>query len=87
MGLTAQLRVAAAADELQRLRDELDLADAAGAELDVVGELAPRHLAAHLGVQAAHRREGAVVEVLAEDEGPDDVFQFVLLNFRKSDAP
>ena len=38
-------RIAAAADQLERLHDELDLADAAGAELDVVGELAPRDFA------------------------------------------
>ena len=65
-----QLRVAPAADELQRLGDELDLADAAGAELDVVGEIPPRDIPPYFGVQAAHRRERAVVEVLAVDERP-----------------
>jgi hypothetical protein len=67
-----QLRVAAAAHELQRLHDELDLADAAGAELDVLGELAPGDVAAHLRVQRAQRAERAVVEVLAEHERPHD---------------
>ena len=43
-------RVAPAADELQGLRHEFDLADTPRAELDMVGELAPRHLAAHFGV-------------------------------------
>ena len=37
-----ELRLAAAARELQRLDHELDLADAARTELHVVGELAPR---------------------------------------------
>ena len=34
-----QLRAAPAAHELKRLHDELDLADAAGAELDVLGHV------------------------------------------------
>ena len=38
----AQLRPAAAAHELERLHDELDLADAAGAELDVLGQILAR---------------------------------------------
>jgi hypothetical protein len=71
-GLHAQRRVAAAADQLQRLHDELDLADAARAELDVLGELAARYVAPHLGVQPAHRGERGVVEIFAEDERPDD---------------
>ena len=56
VGRSGERRVAPAAHQLQRLRDELDLADAAGAELDVLGELAARDFAPHLGVQAAHRR-------------------------------
>ena len=51
VGRTVQRRIAPAADQLQRLGDELDLADAARAELDVLGELAPRDLAPHFGVQ------------------------------------
>src|SRR6185503_19813557 len=68
----AQRRVAAAADELERLHDELDLADPARAELDVLGELAPLLVAAHFGVPAAHGGERGVVEVLAEHERPYD---------------
>jgi len=64
--------VAPPAHELQRLRDELDLADATGAELHVLGELAPRHLPSHLGVQTPHRGERGVVEVLAIHERPHD---------------
>ena len=56
-----QRRIAAAADELQRLRDEFDFADAARSELHMPGELAPLDVAAHFGVQAAHRIERGVV--------------------------
>src|SRR6185436_11037813 len=62
--------VAAAADQLHRLHDELDFANPARAELDVLGELAARHVAPHFGVERAHRGERGVVEVLAEYEGP-----------------
>jgi hypothetical protein len=64
-----QRRVAAAADQLEDLGDELDLADAAGAELDVVGHVLARHFAANLRVQVAHGVDGAEVEILAENEG------------------
>ena len=46
-----QLRPAAAAHDLKRLHDELDLADAAGAELDVLGQVLARDL---LGDEALH---------------------------------
>ena len=68
-----QRRVAAAADQLEDLGDELDLADAAGTELDVVGHVLARHLAADLRMQVAHRVDGAEIEVLAEDEGAGDL--------------
>ena len=51
-----QRGIAPAADQLERLGDELDLADAARAELDLIGELAARHLGADLRVELAHRR-------------------------------
>ena len=38
VGRAVSSAIAPAAHQLQRLRDELDLADAAGAELDVLGE-------------------------------------------------
>ena len=45
----------------------------------MLGELAPLDLAAHLGVQAAHRRERRVVEILSVHERPHDGAQrFVL---------
>ena len=66
-------RVAPAAHQLQRLRHELDLADAARAELDVAGELAPLDVAPHLGMQRAHGVEGGVVEIFAKHERPHDL--------------
>ena len=58
----------AACDQLLGLREKLDFADAAGAELDVVAHVAPLDLALHLPVQFAHRFDRAVVEMAAEDE-------------------
>ena len=50
---SAQRRLPAAADDLQRLHDELDLADAAGAELDVGGVVAALALFADLAMDVA----------------------------------
>src|SRR6185437_966061 len=66
-----QAAVAAAARQLQRLHDELDLADAARAELDVVGQLAPFHLALDERLHLPEALEHAVVEVAAVDERTD----------------
>ena len=73
----ADLGELAAAHDQQQLHDELDLADAAARELDVVGALGPAggaalRLVAHLAVQLAQALEHAVVEVAAVDEGRDD---------------
>ena len=65
-----QFRFPPATDQLEHLGDEFDFADAARAELDVIGQFPPRHLFAYLCVQFAHGPEGAVVEILAEHEGP-----------------
>ncbi len=67
-GARAQSRIAPAADQLETLRDELDLADAAGPELDVAREVAARDLLPDLRVELAHRVDGAEVEVLPEHE-------------------
>ena len=64
-----QRRLAAAAHQLHQLHDELDLADAAGTELDVVGQLAPRDLGIDQALHLAQAVEGRVVEVAAEHEG------------------
>jgi hypothetical protein len=61
-----QRGIAAAANQLEDLGDELDLADAAGAQLDVLGHFLARHLAADLRVQGAHGIDGAEVEILAD---------------------
>src|SRR5205814_9583916 len=67
-----QRRVAAAANQLEQLRDELDLADAARPELDLIGKLPLRHLLTDLRVQLAHRRERAVIEIFAVYERAHD---------------
>ena len=69
-----QLGELAAPDHLQQLHDELDLADAAARQLDVVGPLrpsgtAPGRVFANLFVQHPQRIEYAVIEVAPEDEG------------------
>src|SRR5438270_847918 len=75
--------IAAAAHELQRLRHELDLADAARAELHVVGELAALDVAAHFGMELAHRVERGVVQIFAEDERAHDGRELVMLSARQ----
>ena len=67
----AQLRMAAAGDELLGLHEELDLADAAAAELDVVA-LDRDVLVAAIGVDLPLHRldvgDRGEVEILAPDE-------------------
>ena len=68
----AQLGMPAAGDELLGLHEELDLADAAAAELDVVA-LDRDLLVAAIGVDLALHRmdvgDRGVVEIFAPDEG------------------
>ncbi len=68
-----QRRLAAASDQLERLHDELDLADAARAELDVVAQVATLDLARDQLLHVAQRLEHAEVEVAAEHERPQHV--------------
>ena len=68
-----QRLVATTANELEDLGDELDFADAAGAELDVVGHVLACDFAANLRMQVAHGVDGAEIEILAEDEGASDL--------------
>jgi len=64
---TPQVRVAAGVQELQRLHEELDLADAAAAQLQIhAGARARLPLRARL--ELPHLVHGLQVEVLAEDE-------------------
>ena len=64
----AQVGLAPAAHELQRLHDELDLANAARAELDVVRVIVALALLGDLPMDVAQPVVGVVVEVLAKDE-------------------
>ena len=70
-----QNAVAPAANELKDLCDEFDLANPAGAELDMVGLVLARHFAPDLGMQVTHGIDCPEVEVLAVDEGADDFLQ------------
>ena len=70
-----QRRITAAANQLKDLRHELDFPDTAGTELDVVGHVLARDLAADLRVQVAHRVDRTKVEVLAEDKRARDAFE------------
>ena len=67
-GARAQARIAPAADQLEALRDELDLANAARPELDVAGEVAARDLLPDLRMELAHRVDRPEIEVLPEHE-------------------
>ena len=69
----AQRRLAAAADQLQCLHQEFDLADAAGAALDVVGQFLARDFGGDRRLHRAQAVERAVVEVAAIDERPQRV--------------
>ena len=68
----AQARAAPAEDELLRLHEELDLADAAASELDVVACHRDLVVPAHrvdLPLHGMHVGNGGEVEILAPDEG------------------
>ena len=67
---TAQRRLAAAADKLQRLRQELDLADAARPALDVAGHVLARHFGGDHRLHRAQPVQRAIVEVAAVHERP-----------------
>ena len=69
--------LAAAAHDLKSLRDELDLADAARSELDVLGELLARDLLRDQAFHLPQRVEHAVVEIAAINERREDVVEHV----------
>ena len=83
----AQRRLAAAAHQLQRLHDELDLADAAGAELDVGRIVAALALLADLAMDVAQAVVGVEVEVLAKYEGRDEARELVVPAFPSARGP
>src|SRR5205085_9802758 len=63
----APARVLASVQELQRLHEELDFADAARAELQVL-LAAPSRFALRARLERPHLLDGAEIEVLAPDE-------------------
>ena len=68
----AQVRLAPTGDQLLRLHEELDLADAAAAELDVVAgdrDRAEAAVGVDLPLHGVNVGDGRKVEVLAPDEG------------------
>ena len=74
----AQVRLAPAADELQGLHRELDLADAARPQLDVRLVVAALALLADLPMDVAQAFVGIEVEVLAIDERRDHVIELAM---------
>ena len=75
-GALAQHQLAPAADQLQGLHQEFDFANAAGAELQIVGELALLHLGIDHRLHLAQPVERGVVEIAAIDERPQGFEQF-----------
>ncbi len=69
-GRGLQAAILAAAHQLQRLHDELDLADTARPELHVAREIAPLHFAFDEALHFAQRLEHAEIEIAAIDERP-----------------
>lgn len=70
---TAQRRLAAAADQLQRLRQELDLADAARPALDVAGHVLARHFGGDHRLHRAQPVQRAVIEIAPVHEWPQRI--------------
>ena len=71
-GRRAQLRLASAPDQLLGLGEELDLADAAAAQLDIVtgdGDLAMALDRLDLALDGMDVLDGGEIEILAPDEG------------------
>ena len=68
---TAQPLIPAPVDELQRLGDELDLANSAGSELDVAVEPFPRSAAVDLALHRLDLLDGVEVEKAPVDERRD----------------
>jgi hypothetical protein len=69
----AQRRLASAANQLHELHDELDLADAAGAELQIVGEILARDFGIDQRLHLAKARERRIIEIAPEHERPQRI--------------
>ena len=74
-GSQLQTMLAPAANQLVELDDELDLADAAGANLDIVESIALGGLGADLCMQIAHLLDCAEVVIAAVDKRRDQIHQ------------
>ncbi len=77
--LYLQGHVPPATDQLEHLGQEFNLADAAGAELDVIGHILFGHFATNLRMQLAHRIDRAKIQVFTEHKGTADGFQSVVM--------
>src|SRR5690606_40609527 len=62
-------------NQLEGLTDELDLADTAGAQLDVVLQAFALHFPLDQLFQVAQRLDGGKVQVATVDEGPQPLHQ------------
>ena len=74
VGRTRNSRMPAAGDQLLGLREELDLADAAAADLDVVAldrDLALAAKGLHLPLHVVDVGQRGEIQMLAPDEGRD----------------
>ena len=71
-----QAEVAPAVNQLEGLGDELDLANAAGAELDVLAHALAPHFLLNQQLHRAQRLDGGEIQVAAIDEGAQHLQQF-----------
>ncbi len=69
----AQAAIGATAQDLVRLNDEFDLADAAGSEFDITAGGGLAGLRLDPSLQLAQRFEHAVVQVSPVDKGPQQI--------------
>ena len=71
-----QTEVTSAMDQLEGLGDELDLANAAGAELDVFAHALAPHLLLDQQLHRTQRFDGGEIQITAINEGPQHFQQF-----------
>src|SRR5207302_622068 len=82
----AQVSVRASVEQLERLNEELDLADAPGPEL-AIEPAAAACFALGAGLERAHLLDGAEIEVLAPDEGREPAQRLLADGEVASDRP
>ena len=69
----AQQGILTTANQLQRLRSEFDLADAAGPQLDVIGQVTSYHLAGDQTAHLTQRIEHAKIKVASINKRPQHI--------------